>query len=137
MLVALVVLSIGFLGFAALEEASLSTNNSAMARSMATIASYEILDDMRADATNARAGNYNQTVKTSACPASGTTLASVQINKWCSQLASNLGSSTSNGGAVNCSSTGSCTVTVNFTDRVPGAGSASSAALSIATTATL
>ena len=48
-LVAVLVLSIGFLGIAALQAMSLSTNNSDMARSMATIASYSIMDAMRAD----------------------------------------------------------------------------------------
>ena len=58
-LVAVLVLSIGFLGVAALQARSMSTNNSAMVRSMATIASYSILDAMRADLPNAVAGNYN------------------------------------------------------------------------------
>ena len=52
-LVAVLVLSIGFLGMAALQAMSLSTNNSAMARSLATINAYSILDSMRADITNA------------------------------------------------------------------------------------
>ena len=46
-LIAVLVVSIGFLGVAALQVYTLSTNNSAMARSMTTVASYSILDAMR------------------------------------------------------------------------------------------
>ena len=75
-LVAVLVLSIGFLGVAALQARSLSTNNSAMVRSMATIASYSILDAMRADIAGARANAYNKTIKGNACGKAGSTLAS-------------------------------------------------------------
>ena len=64
-LMAVLVLSIAFLGMAALQALSMSTNNSAMARSMATIDSYSIMDAMRADAASARATAYNTTVTAS------------------------------------------------------------------------
>ncbi|HET8763670.1 MAG TPA: type IV pilus modification protein PilV [Rhodanobacter sp.] len=76
-LVAVLVLSIGFVGIAALQARSLSTNNSAMARSMATVDSYSILDAMRADLANAVANSYDGTVVGDACPAAGTALATV------------------------------------------------------------
>ena len=81
-LVAVLVLSIGFLGIAALQAMSLSTNNSAMARSMATIASYSIMDAMRADIANAKAGAYNTStaLKATACPTDTSTLAKRQTS---------------------------------------------------------
>jgi type IV pilus assembly protein PilV len=112
-LIAVLVLSIGFLGIAALQAKSLSTNNSAMARSMAVVASYSILDAMRADRANALSGSYNQTVTANACPATGT-LAQTQLNTWCIELGQNLGAQASTTGTVKCSGTGDCTITVTF-----------------------
>jgi type IV pilus assembly protein PilV len=130
-LVAVLVLSIGFLGIAALQAMSLSTNNSAMARSMATIDSYSILDAMRADITSAKSGNYNTgtsgttPVKANACPAAGAALNTAQINQWCTQLGRDLGAAASTTGAINCSNTGECTITIGFNDSRAGVGGSS------------
>ena len=126
-LVAVLVLSIGFLGIAALQALSLSTNNSAMARSMATIGSYSILDAMRADAANARAGVYNTNktpITPSPCPTPPTSakLSDAQLGQWCSQLGSTLGATASTKGAINCTTTGDCTITITFDDSRSGAG---------------
>ena len=123
-LVAVLVLSIGFLGVAALQAVSLSTNNSAMARSMATINSYSILDVMRADSDAAKAGTYTTTtpILASACPAASTTLAGIQLHQWCAQLGQSLGAVASTTGAIACSGTGDCTVTVTFDDSRAGSG---------------
>jgi type IV pilus assembly protein PilV len=128
-LVAVLVLSIGFVGIAALQARSLSTNNSAMARSMATVDSYSILDAMRADLGNAVNGAYNTStpIAANACPAKGTTLATVQLNQWCAQLALGLGATASTTGNVNCTAaagttTAYCTVTIQFDDSRAGPG---------------
>lgn len=113
-LVAVLVLSIAFLGVAALQAMSLSTNNTAMARSMATIDSYSILDAMRIDRAAAESGTYNVPVAADSCPAAGSTLASVQLNQWCKQLGGNLGASSTTKGTVSCLGTGDCTITINF-----------------------
>jgi len=123
-LIAVLIVSIGFLGMAALQARALSTNNSAMARSMATVASYSILDAMRADIVNAGTGAYNGTVTANSCPATGTTLASAQLNAWCSQLGKALGAVASTTGAVNCLAAGptsvDCTVTIQYDDSRAG-----------------
>lgn len=125
-LIAVLIVSIGFLGMAALQARALSTNNSAMARSMATVASYSILDAMRADIVNAKLGAYNGTVTAGAanCPAAGTTLASVQLNSWCNQLGAALGAPATNPttGTINCSVVGDCTITIQFDDSRAGVG---------------
>ena len=121
-LIAVLVVSIGFLGMAALQAKALSTNNSAMARSMATIASYSILDAMRTDVNSALATNYNTTVTANACPAQGTSLASVQLNQWCTQLGDALGATASTTGTILCSNAGDCTITIQFDDSRAGAG---------------
>jgi type IV pilus assembly protein PilV len=115
-------LSIGFLGIAALQAMSLSTNNSAMARSMATIASYSIMDAMRADSVSAKAGNYNATVTADACGAASASLASVQLVQWCNQLGQGLGATANTTGGISCSGAGECTVTITFDDSRAGVG---------------
>jgi type IV pilus assembly protein PilV len=135
-LVAVLVLSIAFLGIAALQAMSMSTNNSAMARSMATISSYSILDAMRADIAVANAGGYNTPtatpIKANACPdTSAGTLASNQLNQWCTQLGKSLGAAATTTGAIACTATGTtvvvtdCTVTVTFDDSRAGVGGSS------------
>lgn len=121
-MVAVLVLSIGFLGIAALQVRSLSTNNSSMARSMATISSYSILDAMRADSAVAEAGTYNVNIAGDSCPAAGSTLQTKQISAWCTQLASTLGAQASTTGSINCGGTGNCTVVITFDDSRAGAG---------------
>ena len=123
-LVAVLIVSIGFLGVAALQVMSLSTNNSAMARSMATVASYSILDAMRADRTAALGSKYNTTVTASSCPDAGSTLASNQLHQWCLQLGHNLGAADNTMGKVDCSSTGECTITITFDDSRSGGSDA-------------
>ena len=125
-LVAVLVLSIGFLGMAALLAKSLSTNNSAMAHSMATIASYSIMDAMRADYANASAGRYNtaQPIKATACPDAAGSLANYQLNQWCQLLGSSLGKADTTTGAIACAATGNnvdCTITISFDDSRAGA----------------
>jgi type IV pilus assembly protein PilV len=124
-LVAVLLLSVAFLGIAALQAHSLSTNNSAMARSMATMASYSILDAMRADQASAVAGGYNTTqkLKASACPDAGDSLASVQLHDWCGQLGQALGQAETTTGAIRCTgSAGECVVTIEFDDTRAGQG---------------
>lgn len=125
-MVAVLVLSIGFLALAVLEAQALSTNNSAMARSMATMASYSILDAMRADLSNAQGGAYNTasggSIVANACPAAGSALASTQINQWCQQLGKTFGATASTKATITCSTSGDCTVAVTFDDSRAGAG---------------
>jgi type IV pilus assembly protein PilV len=137
-LVAVLVLSIGFLGIAALQAVSLSTNNSSMARTMATIDSYSILDAMRADAATAKIGTYNgsPTVTANACPAAAAgSLSSAQLSQWCTRLGADLGAAATTTGAINCGATGACTITITFDDSRGGTGGAS--AQTITTTAML
>lgn len=124
-LIAVLVLSIGFLGIAALQAKSLSTNNSSMSRTQAVIESYSILDAMRADRTNALAGAYNQTVTANNCPAPGGGLVSDQLSSWCTELGNNgLGATANTTGNVTCLATGDCTITIQFDDSRAGAGGA-------------
>ncbi|MGH8113868.1 MAG: type IV pilus modification protein PilV [Rhodanobacteraceae bacterium] len=121
-LIAVLIVSIGFLGMAALHARALSTNNSAMARSMATVASYSILDAMRVDRNAAMAGAYNTTVSADGCAAGGGSLSSAQLGQWCQELGAALGATDSTTGTIACGNTGICTVTIQFDDTRAGAG---------------
>jgi len=124
-LIAVVVLSIGFLGMAALQAKSLANNNSAMMRTQATFASYSILDGMRVDRTNAINGAYNRSssnpIKVGSCPAAGNSLVTFQLHHWCAGSGANppdglaaLGPGTT--GTINCDVNGNCQIDVTFDD---------------------
>jgi type IV pilus assembly protein PilV len=58
-MVAIVVLSLGLLGLAGLQAASLRNNQTAYYRGIATQQAYDIADRMRANLAGVRAGNYS------------------------------------------------------------------------------
>jgi type IV pilus assembly protein PilV len=87
-LVALLVLSIGLLGVAALQMTSLRNNHAAHTRSQATALAYDIADRMRANRTVAVAGGYN--IALGATPAAPATLADIDIGAWKTSLAATL-----------------------------------------------
>ena len=135
-LIAVLIVSIGFLGMAALQAKALSTNNSAMSRSMATVASYSILDAMRADIANAEGGAYNGTVLASSCHSVGSSgLPRTQLVTWCMQLADRFGALATTKGTVDCTAvtttvagTADCTITIQFDDSHSGPAVASTSA---------
>ena len=121
-MVVVLLVSIGFLAAAALFARSLASNTSSMTRSLVVIQGASILDAMRADLNAARQGAYNTTVVGNACPSPGTSLASQQIHTWCTRLAAAAGSSAQTQGAIVCSASGDCTITVQFDDSRAGPG---------------
>ncbi|MDP1926490.1 MAG: type IV pilus modification protein PilV [Thiobacillus sp.] len=58
-MVAIVVLSLGLLGLAGLQAASLRNNQTAYYRGIATQQAYDMADRLRANLAGVRAGNYN------------------------------------------------------------------------------
>lgn len=58
-LIAVVILSVGLLGLAALQATSLEHNKNSMIRSQIAILGYDMIDRMRANAPAVTAGNYN------------------------------------------------------------------------------
>jgi type IV pilus assembly protein PilV len=61
-LIALLVMSIGLLGFGALQTLNIRNNHSAYMRTQATLLAYDMIDRMRANV--AKAGNYTTTYGT-------------------------------------------------------------------------
>ena len=117
---AVLVLSIGLLGIALMQTRALAGNNSTSSRSIAVVASYSILESMRADKANALAGNYDANLTGDTCNGGSTTFAQKQLTAWCNDLATKLGNTTSTIAVTDCDSTGICTVTITFDDSHVG-----------------
>lgn len=118
-LVAVLVFSAGLLGLAQLMTRSMAINNSAMARSMATMYTYSIVDAIKIDDSNL--ASYQTTVYGNDCPAADNTLAGDQVHQWCDSLAHTFGATKATVGTVACKGD-TCTVTVQFDDSKAGPG---------------
>lgn len=93
-LVALIVLSVGILGLATLQTASLTFNTSASQRTQATILAYDMADKMRANRQAALAGDYDIAFQNPppacAAPIAAGTVAAQDISSWRMALACRL-----------------------------------------------
>lgn len=122
-LVALLVLSVGLLGLAALQAVSLKTNHGAYQRTQATFLAYDIMDRMRANRANAIAGAYNLAI--SATPSGSTTLAQQDLVDWMNNFVTVL--LPEGDASVDCTNAAVCTVTIQWDETRQG-GTASAAA---------
>ena len=86
-LVALLILSIGLLGVAALQLTSLRSNHSSSLRSQATLLAYDIVDRMRANQNAAKAGAYD--IALAGSPTAGT-VAGDDLVRWKQNLTNTL-----------------------------------------------
>lgn len=124
-LIAVLVMAIGLLGIAALQATALRNSQSSMERSQAVVQSYAILDAMRANLAQARAGSYDMG-RTCAAPTlpqtDPPTEATLGFNDkvaWITALHADLGSTSC--GKIECvavqdSEAKDCTVTVEWND---------------------
>lgn len=127
-LIAVVILSFGMLGIAALEATSLRNSQSALERSQAVVQTYAILDAMRANLDVARIGGYNLATMTCAAPNAGD-LAATDLHDWILGLQTQLGPAAC--GQVTCGSL-SCKIEVRWDDS-RGLGGSSAQALTTET----
>ena len=88
-LVAMVVLSLGLLGLAALQMTSLRFNQSSQMRTQATTLASDIFDCMRANRTAAKAGSYASAF--TAGPPAGATIYEQDLKNWKTRITSLLG----------------------------------------------
>lgn len=79
-LVSIVILSIGLLGFAGMLLKSNKDNLMAFQRSQATIMAYDIIDAMRVNRTAAIAGSYNTSFGST--PPGGTQIHQIDLLRW-------------------------------------------------------
>jgi len=123
-LIAVLVLSIGLLGIAALQASALRNNQSALERTQAVAHSYAILDALRAYPVAARAGTYNLP-KTCLVPATGNLIAK-EHQRWIQALKNDLGNDAATCGTIACV-TGLCVITVEWDDSRGTGGSSTQA----------
>jgi type IV pilus assembly protein PilV len=120
-LIAVVVLSFGLLGLAALQVTAIKNNHSAHQRAQATVLAYDITDRMRANRDEALSGSYN-TAFSDAAP-SGTSMRDLDLAAWKTSLAARLPDGL---GAINAdAATGIVTVTLQWNDSRGTNGNAS------------
>lgn len=92
-LVALLVLSIGLLGLAALQTMGLKFNTQSYQRTQAVLQAYDIIDRMRANPTGMAAGLYNTVGINDAapslpnCPCSSTQMKDYDLSQWKNAIA--------------------------------------------------
>lgn len=129
-LIALVILSVGLLGIAAMLSTTVKSNDSAYMRSQATALAYNIIDRMRANANAAQNGSYDIALGTAApgsstvCNGSGancsaSSLADFDLSQWKQALASSANGLPGGDGSIAVNSVGgvfSVTVTVQWND---------------------
>lgn len=110
-LVTIVVLSLGLLGYAGLQMASLKNSASAYQRSQATILAYDIIDRMRVNRDQALAGNYNTAV---GAPGGGAGVAGDDLTDWKDLLDNAL---PGGDGAIVVDFTGNVLIQIVWTDK--------------------
>lgn len=85
-LISLIILSIGILGLATLQTASLNFNNASAQRTQATVLAYDIADRMRANRAAVLAGEYDLALPGAppacAAPAAAGTVAAQDLSTW-------------------------------------------------------
>jgi len=98
-LIALLVLSIGLLGLAALQTTGLRSNQMASMRTLATQFTYDITDRMRSNPVGVANGEYvvalTTTPSSSVAPWTGGTLALTDLTEWRANIANRLPDGTS------------------------------------------
>lgn len=126
-LVAVLVLSIGMLGLAALQARSLQGNVSSLQRTQGVVMAQHLLDILRADRASAATGAYDlgTSLEKPACVSSdiaGTTFAADSLRAWLDALKAHLGQSgdTTTCALVRCEASAVCAVDVLWDDRLGG-----------------
>lgn len=110
-LIALLIMSIGLLGMAALQVRTMRNNQSAMERSMAVAETHAIADAMRADRVNAINGRFDIGLDDDA--PTGSTFRETVLAAWRANLESALGEGAT--GSVDCNGT-LCEIVIQWND---------------------
>lgn len=122
-LVAVLILSFGLLGMAALQTRALQGNQSSLNRSQAVMLNNSMLDAMRIDRESAKGGNYNlNDVCGPDGVGSGTTLADNNRRDWLTAARDNMAGSDGSPvcGTISCTVNFVCTVTLKWDDTKAG-----------------
>lgn len=118
-LIAVLVLSVGLLGIAALQMNAVKNNQLSLQRSQAVIMTNFILDAMRANRWDAMHGSYNISKRCSV-PSEGATLVSHDQHFWFQALQDNIGHADSTCGEIACQTNAGntdCRVAIYWKDK--------------------
>ena len=124
-LVALLVMSIGLLGLAALQATSLKTNHGAFTRGQAVLIAYDMMDRMRANQVQAIGGAYNRNFG-DGIPAASGVLSDDDMNDWMTNYVTNL--LPAGQASINCDGVGLCNIQLQWDESRIG-GSATTGGL--------
>lgn len=119
-MVAVAILAFGMLGIAALQATAMRNGKSSAERSRAVVATYSILERMRANYAVAGNGGYDLAAMTCAPPDTGD-LAANDLHEWIESLHEQLGAAAC-GQVVDCGSE-ACTIVVQWDDSRGTGGS--------------
>ena len=114
LLVSLLIFAFGMLGLVGLQNKALVFGQISLYRSQAAALSDDIMDRMRADRTNAKAGTWNTDFGIAASTYSGTTVAQQDLFEWKTQVESLLPTGQAKVDVKFDPATGLVTVTVNI-----------------------
>jgi len=133
-LIALLVLSVGLLGMAALQARAIKGNVSAGQKTQAVVYAQYMLDAMRVDRERAKGGDYNTGSARVCNPTAfgGTSLADNTRSQWLADMKSSIGrpDDTTTCARIACNADYECTVTVEWDDSRAGGLANQSIALS-------
>jgi type IV pilus assembly protein PilV len=90
-LIAVLILSFGFLGMSALQVRAMKGGISSFQRSQAVIFSQYLMDVMRVDREAAKGGSYNVPLTCDPAGISGTSLAANSLKSWLTEVKTNIG----------------------------------------------
>lgn len=124
-LIAFLILSVGLVGFSALQVRAVKATQSSLQRNDAALLANSILESMRANraAATAAALPYNLS-KTCVTPGASATLANTDLAAWFGALKTALGNVVSTCADITCTTAGVCTVNVYWDDSRALGGSA-------------
>ena len=125
-LIAFLILSIGLVGFSALQVRAVKATQSSLQRTDAAMLANFIMESMRANRAAAIdvALPYNLTTQTCTAPPASATLAGTDLAAWFSALKTALGNVASTCADITCTNAGICTVNVYWDDSRALGGSA-------------
>jgi type IV pilus assembly protein PilV len=120
-LVSVLVVSVGLLGAAAMQAASLRNNQGSYDHAQSTVATQAILDAMRSNPAGVTAGSYNTVGFVCTAPTTSN-LATRDLARWITGMQATMGPSAC--GSVTCNGAGECVVRVRWDDSRSSGGSA-------------
>ncbi len=123
-LVAVLILSFGLLGMAALQTRALQGSQSSVQRSQASMLGHYMMDAMRIDRESAKGGSYNIGLSCGPSSISGSSLAANNTKDWLRTAQTSLGvtTDTTTCGKITCNDSFICKVEVQWDDSKVSGG---------------